>query len=71
MPQPALSFDYSGGFRKYGTVSWRRFHPVCRGYDGPRLVYGVAACKARNNARSLAGMMTSVFSRISSSMICG
>jgi hypothetical protein len=50
VPQPVLSLDYSGGFRKYGKISWQRFDPVCGGYDGPQLAYQVGACKARDGS---------------------
>ncbi len=54
VPQVELRLDYAGGWGKYRTRStafrstyWRRFTSgACRPYDGPQLVYFVAACKA-------------------------
>jgi hypothetical protein len=50
-PNPALAptrfrFDYAGGWRKYGHTVWHSFRDRCRPYDGPELVWLVAACKA-------------------------
>jgi hypothetical protein len=48
VPQVKMKFDYSGGWMKYGrTGYWKTFTAsACRRYDGPALVYLVAACKA-------------------------
>ena len=46
-PQVHFRFDYSGGWRTYGRARYARLlRDVCRPYDGPRLVFLVAACKA-------------------------
>jgi hypothetical protein len=44
--QVRFQFDYAGGWRKYRREVWRGFRDACRPYDGPELVYLVAACKA-------------------------
>jgi hypothetical protein len=44
--QVRFQFDYAGGWRKYRREVWRGFRNACRPYDGPELVYLVAACKA-------------------------
>ena len=46
VPQVKFQFDYTGGLRRYDRQIWTDFHNVCRSYDGPPLVYGVAACTA-------------------------
>ena len=38
--------DYAGGWGKYHGEYWRTFRNGCHGYDGPKLVYVVAACGA-------------------------
>ena len=46
-PQEHFRFDYSGGWQTHGTAQYARsFRNACQAYDGPRLVYLVAACKA-------------------------
>jgi hypothetical protein len=45
-PQVAFRFDYSGGLRTYGRQVAPRFANRCSRYDGPPLVFLVAACKA-------------------------
>jgi hypothetical protein len=45
-PQVRFRFDYSGGWKRYGRQNWRTFQNRCRPYDGPTLVWLVAACKA-------------------------
>jgi hypothetical protein len=50
-PDPAKAqvhfrYDYSGGTKKDGRQTWRTFRDACRPYDGPELVWLVAACKA-------------------------
>jgi hypothetical protein len=45
-PQVRFSYDYSGGWRKYGRQVWQTFANRCRPYDGPALALLVAACKA-------------------------
>lgn len=46
VPQVRFRFDYAGGWGKYRRDVWRRFRDACRPYDGPELVYLVAACTA-------------------------
>ena len=46
VPPTRFRFDYAGGWGKYGRVVWRGFRDACRPYDGPHLVWMVAACKA-------------------------
>ena len=45
-PQVHFSFDYTGGLKRYGRQTWQSFRDACRPYDGPKLVWLVAACKA-------------------------
>lgn len=45
--QVRFKYDYAGGWGKYRKASyWSTFRNVCSAYDGPALVYLVAACKA-------------------------
>ena len=44
--QVAFQLDYSGGYAKYHRNYWQTFGGVCMPYDGPALVFVVAACKA-------------------------
>ena len=44
--QQRFRYDYSGGWKKHGRQTWREFEDRCRPYDGPALVWLVAACKA-------------------------
>jgi hypothetical protein len=44
--QVAFTLDYSGGYSKYHKVYWKTFPGSCGAYDGPPLVFEVAACKA-------------------------
>lgn len=45
--QVRFKYDYAGGWGKYRKASyWSTFRNVCSAYDGPSLVYLVAACKA-------------------------
>ena len=44
--QERFRFDYSGGWRTRGRGYLRSFRDRCRPYDGPALVFLVAACKA-------------------------
>jgi hypothetical protein len=46
VPQVAFRFDYSGGLRSLGHDAARTFADRCARYDGPPLVFLVAACKA-------------------------
>ena len=45
-PQVRFIYDYSGGLKKNGRKTWTTFRDTCRAYDGPPLVWLVAACKA-------------------------
>jgi hypothetical protein len=45
-PQVTFSFDYSGGWKRYGRAVWRSFTDRCRPYGGPALPLLVAACTA-------------------------
>ena len=45
--QVRFKYDYAGGWGKYHKASyWSTFRNGCQPYDGPALVYLVAACKA-------------------------
>jgi hypothetical protein len=44
--QVRFRYDYSGGWKRSGRQTWSSFEDRCRPYDGPRLVWLVAACKA-------------------------
>jgi hypothetical protein len=44
--QVRLQLDYAGGHRKYRRQYWQTFGNACRTYDGPKLAWLVAACKA-------------------------
>ena len=46
IPQVRFKYDYAGGWGKYRKLYWRTFRSACRTYDGPRLPYVVASCKA-------------------------
>jgi hypothetical protein len=46
VPQVRFRYDYAGGWGKYRRPTWKGFVNRCRSYDGPPLVYVVAACKA-------------------------
>lgn len=41
-----LQVDYTGGKERYHFAYWRKFSATCGHYDGPRLAYLLAACKA-------------------------
>jgi hypothetical protein len=45
-PQVKLRVDHSGGAARGGMPHWRTLRNACRPYDGPRLKWLVAACKA-------------------------
>jgi hypothetical protein len=45
-PQVHFKYDYAGGWGKYRRLVWPTFRNACAPYDGPALVYLVAACKA-------------------------
>jgi hypothetical protein len=44
--QVEFELDYSGGYGKYRQEYWRTFKNACTRYDGPKLQWAVAACKA-------------------------
>jgi hypothetical protein len=46
VPQVHFRFDWSGGWKSSHRLVWKHFRNGCRKYDGPALVYLVAACKA-------------------------
>jgi hypothetical protein len=46
VPQVHFRFDYSGGLARYGRQIAGVFRNRCAPYDGPPLVFLVAACKA-------------------------
>ena len=46
LPQVRFRYDYSGGLKRSGRQTWRSFRDLCRPYDGPKLVWLVAACTA-------------------------
>src|SRR2546423_10778803 len=50
--QVRLKRDYAGGWGKYRRLYWLGFHNACRPYDGPRLAWFVAGCKAPEIGRA-------------------
>jgi len=47
VPQVRFQLDYTGGLAKYHNPGyWKSFKNACLPYDGPQLVYMVAACDA-------------------------
>ena len=46
VPQVKFTMDYSGGYMRLGYSLAKRINDRCRPYDGPRLPWFVAACKA-------------------------
>lgn len=45
--QVRFRFDYAGGWGKYRKAGyWKTFVDACRPYDGPKLAYFVAGCRA-------------------------
>jgi hypothetical protein len=47
LPQVRFKYDYAGGWGKYHSAKyWKTFVNRCAAYDGPALIYMVAACKA-------------------------
>jgi hypothetical protein len=46
VPQVVFQYDYAGGWKKYKRVVATTFQNRCTPYDGPPLVFSVAACKA-------------------------
>lgn len=50
VPQVHFRFDWSGGWKSRHRLVWKTFKNRCARYDGPALVYAVAACKARDGS---------------------
>jgi hypothetical protein len=50
VPQVHFRFDWSGGWKSRHRLVWKTFKNQCGKYDGPALVYVVAACKARDGS---------------------
>ena len=50
VPQASFQFDNSGGWGKYRRLVWKGFVDTCRPYDGPQLVWLVAACRAADGS---------------------
>jgi hypothetical protein len=50
VPQVRFGLDYSGGWRTTGRNLWKHFRSSCGAYDGPRLPFLVAACRAPNGS---------------------
>lgn len=46
IPQVSFKKDYSGGYVKLGYPLWKTIRNRCRPYDGPKLPWFVAGCKA-------------------------
>ena len=46
VPQVSFKIDYSGGYMRFHRPLWKTIVNRCRRYDGPRLPFLVAACKA-------------------------
>ena len=46
VPQVHFRLDWSGGWKSRHRLVWKTFRNRCAKYDGPALVYEVAACKA-------------------------
>src|SRR5689334_24452809 len=46
IPQVKFKVDYSGGWGAFHDRLWTHFGNVCSRYDGPKLPWLVAACKA-------------------------
>jgi hypothetical protein len=50
-PQVKFKIDYSGGWGSHHhQLVWKHFKNVCRPYEGPKLAWSVAACKAPNGS---------------------
>jgi hypothetical protein len=50
VPQVHFRFDWSGGWKTRHRLVWKTFKNRCAKYDGPALVYLVAACKASDGS---------------------
>jgi hypothetical protein len=48
--QVRFRLDWSGGWKSQHRLVWKTFKNGCSKYDGPPLVYEVAACKARDGS---------------------
>jgi hypothetical protein len=49
-PQVKFRLDYSGGYGTYKRDVWKTFKDACRAYDGPKLQWFVAGCKAADGS---------------------
>jgi hypothetical protein len=49
-PQVRFQKDYAGGWGKYRRLYWREFANTCKPYDGPKLSWFVAGCKAQDGS---------------------
>ena len=50
VPPARFRLDHAGGWGKYRRGVWRSFRDTCKPYDGPALVWLVAACKATDGS---------------------
>ena len=50
IPQVRFQVDYSGGYKRLGRPLWKTIRDTCRPYDGPRLPWFVAGCKAADGS---------------------
>jgi hypothetical protein len=50
VPPTRFRLDHAGGWGKYGHAVWKSFRDTCKPYDGPALVWMVAACKAADGS---------------------
>jgi len=48
--QVSFRLDYSGGYGTYKKDVWKTFKNTCSAYDGPRLQWFVAGCKAADGS---------------------
>ena len=48
--QVKFKLDYSGGWGPFRKLLWKHFKNSCRPYDGPKLDWFVAGCKAPNGS---------------------
>ena len=48
--QVHFDLDYGGGWGKYHTTYWKTFANDCKPYDGPKLAYAIASCKASDGS---------------------
>jgi hypothetical protein len=48
--QVRFKYDFTGGVATFKRAVWRKFVNACRPYDGPKLAYFVAGCRARDGS---------------------